>query len=330
LELYSEGGIGYNMRGWKVPGRQPNLSWLGLGKWEGGRVMEDLVFAANVRAALAMLRERRVPGLPWVDGENLPWDESAFSQRMLREHLDQAHAAASRPLGEILIHVEGLERELKLSAGDRILDVTCGPGLYCHELARRGYRVTGVDFAPAAIGYAREKAAEEGLDCTFVQQDVRQMDFYEEFGAAILLYGQPNAFTQHDAASLLRRVAKALVPNGRFIAEVHNIDCIDKEQYTDWEVGESGLFGDYPQLCLHEQFWNEEEQAALDRYYILDMETGEMHEYAVCEQGYTLDGYRALLAQAGLKLNRVYGGWDGHPASEDDEWFILCAEKAAA
>jgi len=217
-----------------------------------------------------------------------------------------------------------------LSSGDRILDVTCGPGLYCHELARRGYWVTGVDFAPAAIGYAREKAAEEGLNCTFVQQDARQMDFNEEFEAAILLYGQLNAFTKDDAAGLLRRVTKALVPNGRFIAEVHNMEYIDKEHYTDWEVSGSGLFGDYPQLCLHEQFWSEEEQAALDRYYILNMETGEMQEYAVCEQGYTLDGYRALWAQAGLKLKRVYGDWDGRLASEADEWFIFLSEKEAA
>lgn len=292
--------------------------------------MEDLVFAANIRAALAVLRERRLPAVPWVDGENLPWDEPAFSQRMLREHLDQTHAAASRPLGEIFIHVDGLERELNLSPGSRILDVTCGPGLYCHELGRRGYRVTGIDFAPAAISYAREKAAEEGLGCTFVQQDVRQMGFCEEFEAAILLFGQLNAFHKGDAAGLLRRVARALVPGGRFVAEVHNMAYMDKEQYTDWEVSESGLFGDYPQLCLHEQFWSEEEQAALDRYYILNMETGEMQEYAVCEQGYTLEGYRALLAGAGLKLNRVYGGWDGHPAGEDDEWFVLLAEKVAA
>ena len=290
--------------------------------------MEDFVFAANVRAALAMLRERQLPAVPWVDGENLPWDEPAFSQRMLREHLYQTNAAASRPPGEILLHVDGLERELKLSSGDRILDVTCGPGLYCHELARRGYRVTGVDFAPASIGYAREKAAEEGLNCTFVQQDVRQMDFHEEFEAAILLYGQLNAFTKGDAAGLLRRMAKALVPGGRFITEVHNMEYIDKEQYTNWEVSESSLFGDYPQLCLHEQFWREEVQAALDRYYVLNMETGEMQEYAVCEQGYTLDGYRSLLAQAGLKLNNAYGGWDGHPTGEADEWFILSSEKA--
>jgi len=292
--------------------------------------MEDFVFAANVRAALAMLRQRRVPAVPWVDGENLHWGEPAFSQRMLREHLDQTHAAASRPRDEILIHVDGLEQELRLSYGDRILDVTCGPGLYCHELARRGYRVIGVDFAPAAIGYAREKAAEEGLNCTFVQQDVRQMDFHEEFEAAILLYGQLNAFTKGNAADLLRRVTKALVPGGCFIAEVHNMEYIDKEQYTDWEVSESSLFGDYPQLCLHEQFWSEEEQAALDRYYVLNLETGEMEEYAVCEQGYTLEGYRALLARADLKVKQVYGGWDGHPASEADEWFILSSEKVAA
>lgn len=52
-----------------------------------GRVMDDLIFAANVRAALALLRERQVPAVPWVGGKSLPWDEPAFSQRMLQEHI---------------------------------------------------------------------------------------------------------------------------------------------------------------------------------------------------------------------------------------------------
>src|SRR5438132_3175713 len=40
------------------------------------------------------------------------------------------------------------------------LDVGCGTGFLTFELASRGHRVTGVDFAAAMIAEARRKAAE--------------------------------------------------------------------------------------------------------------------------------------------------------------------------
>ena len=36
------------------------------------------------------------PPLPWAEGEKIPWDEPAFSTRMLQEHLSQLHDGASR------------------------------------------------------------------------------------------------------------------------------------------------------------------------------------------------------------------------------------------
>lgn len=33
---------------------------------------------------------------PWSEGEKIPWNDPAFSKRMLKEHLSQAHDAASR------------------------------------------------------------------------------------------------------------------------------------------------------------------------------------------------------------------------------------------
>ena len=45
---------------------------------------------------------------------------------------------------------------LALKAGDRLLDVTCGPGLYSAEFARGKVAVTGIDFSPASLDHPRK------------------------------------------------------------------------------------------------------------------------------------------------------------------------------
>ena len=57
------------------------------------------------------------------------------------------------------------------------LDVGCGTGFLSFELAARGHRVTGVDFAPAMIAEARRKAAERGHAIPFEEADAEQLPF---------------------------------------------------------------------------------------------------------------------------------------------------------
>ena len=85
--------------------------------------------------ALRHLYDRPQPPVPWRHGGNLPWDDPAFSERMLQEHLDQSHGAASRRLPEIRGQVQVMWDWLGLDPGARLLDVTCGPGLYAAEFA---------------------------------------------------------------------------------------------------------------------------------------------------------------------------------------------------
>ena len=97
---------------------------------------------------------------------------------MLREHLDESHGAASRQAAERAAQLDWLWAQLRLTPGSRVLDLTCGPGLYAVPLAERGCRVTGVDFGPASIAYARQLAAERGVAerAAFVEADVRDYE----------------------------------------------------------------------------------------------------------------------------------------------------------
>lgn len=54
-----------------------------------------------------------------------------------------------------------------IPADGRVIDLGCGAGDYSVVLAERGYRVVGVDIAPTAIEWAREKAAAAGVEVDF-------------------------------------------------------------------------------------------------------------------------------------------------------------------
>lgn len=61
--------------------------------------------------------------------------------------------------------------------GLEILDVGCGTGILSLELAARGHRVTGIDFAPAMLALARQKATQAHADIRFEEADAEALHF---------------------------------------------------------------------------------------------------------------------------------------------------------
>ena len=267
---------------------------------------------------------------PWETGGNLPWDAPAFSERMLREHLDESHGAASRVTAERAVQIEWLWQKLRLSAGARLFDVTCRPGLYAVEFARRGCTVTGVDFSPAAIDYARDLARAAGVSarCAFFRQDVRTMhDIGGDFDGAMLLYGQLAVMPRAEAQSVLAQIAASLKPGARLVVELLNPDRVDKTDSTWWFTDDRGLWGDTPFLHLGERFWLAEENLSVERYQIVRLETGEMDEIQLCDQVYSPDEMAAMMRDAGFSAVEVIPAWDGLPLYDADEWLVYLAEK---
>lgn len=112
-----------------------------------------------------------------------------------------------------------IESELGFNRGLRILDVGCGTGRHAIELTRRGYNVTGIDLSESQLARARKKAAAEGLDIDFQQQDARNLSFEGEFDVAIMLCegGFPLMETDEMNFEILKSVTRALKPDAKFI-----------------------------------------------------------------------------------------------------------------
>jgi SAM-dependent methyltransferase len=73
---------------------------------------------------------------------------------------------------------------LGLAAGDRVLDVGCGPGRHAHALARLGIEVHGIDISERFVAIASHDAP---AGASFERMDARVLSFDAEFDAAISL-----------------------------------------------------------------------------------------------------------------------------------------------
>jgi SAM-dependent methyltransferase len=286
--------------------------------------------------ALWHIYHRPQPPPPPHGAANFPWDDPDFSERMLRQHLDQSHGAASRPRTEIIRLVDWLWDRLSLHEGSRVLDVTCGPGLYAVELARRGCTVHGLDFSPAAIRYAQALAADAGVTerCSFDLCDVLTMDPpAARFDAALFLYGELATFTPDEAADLLQCCASALQPpskqgaGGRLVVELLDFEHVDKQDSTWWFADDSGLWGDWPFFHLGERHWYAEQNLSLEQFHIINLETGELHEYTLSDQAYPTDNVVSMMHEAGFNHVEVYPAWGGVDLYDAKEWVVYLAEK---
>jgi SAM-dependent methyltransferase len=276
------------------------------------------------------ITQRATPSA-WSEGDNIPWSDPEFSERMLKQHLSQDHDAASRRSEKIEIHVAWIYAALLAGKAGAVLDLGCGPGLYAQRLARRGCTLTGIDFSPASIRYAVEMAEREALPIEYRLADIRQADYGSGYDLAMLIFGEFNVFKPADAQLLLRKMHGALRPGGRLLLEPMTLEAARRagQAGSSWSAQPSGLFHPLPHLVLEEAFWNEADLTATTRYYVIDAASGLVTRHASSFQGYTLEGYEAVLNQCGFEEASFYPelGADDLSAPMSD-FFALTAIKA--
>jgi SAM-dependent methyltransferase len=113
-------------------------------------------------------------------------------------------------IGSRLVIVSELLCEaVDLRANHRVLDVATGDGNTALAAARRGCDVIGIDFAPALLARARERATAEHLEVRFQEGDAEELPFpAESFDVVLTTFGSEFASDQHKAAEELLRVCR--------------------------------------------------------------------------------------------------------------------------
>jgi SAM-dependent methyltransferase len=103
-----------------------------------------------------------------------------------------------------------------------ILDLGCGTGSHAIPLAKRGYKVTGVDCSADMLSHAREKSGTQPSGTlTFIEGDARNVDVGRQFDAVLMMFAVLGyQLTNEDVLASLRTVRKHLKPNGLFVCDV--------------------------------------------------------------------------------------------------------------
>jgi trans-aconitate methyltransferase len=154
---------------------------------------------------------------------------------------------------------ESLVELLAPVAGERILDVGCGPGQLTNKIAEHGAAVVGLDSSPDMIGQARQNFPK----LHFVLQSATAMEFEDEFDA---VFSNATLHWILDARAAARAMFRALRKGGRLLAEfggIGNVRTIESavkaviEHYTDAPVAGRRFYpsvGEYTSLLEAEGF----------------------------------------------------------------------------
>jgi SAM-dependent methyltransferase len=119
----------------------------------------------------------------------LPWYTDFFTD--LANSFWRGAVSAEQTTAEIDFVLDVAE----LPSGARVLDVPCGSGRHSLELARRGYRVTGVDISTEALDHARDTVS----TVHWIQADIQDLGALALTAELAICMGNSFGYLDHAA-----------------------------------------------------------------------------------------------------------------------------------
>lgn len=255
------------------------------------------------------------------------WDDPHISEEMLKAHLDPNRDTASRKHETIDRSVEWIIKELALQKGNKILDLGCGPGLYCTRFAEKEMMVTGIDYSKRSIQYAKEYAASNKLAIDYICKDYLTIDYNNAFDLVILIYCDFGVLSDQDRDLLLCKIYKSMKPGGSFVFDVCTLKYHNsvKEERT-WKYEEKGFWRQIPYLFLTEKIKYPKQNVLLTQYFVIDNNSN-FDIFRIWDHAYTKDSISKALSNAGFNDIQFYGDLRGREYSDHSETMGIIARK---
>ncbi|HLZ63483.1 MAG TPA: class I SAM-dependent methyltransferase [Ktedonosporobacter sp.] len=243
---------------------------------------------------------------------NIPWYTAFFGEDYIRIY--QPFLPAKRT-GE---EVAGISNLLNLPTGCSILDLCCGYGRHAIPLAQHGYQITGQDLSERFLQKARDDAEEQGIQARWIQSDMRNIPFENEFHAVINIFTSFGYFpNEEEDIQVLRQVQKALKPGGLFLLEtVYQPKVLRAFSPHGIIRYDDGL------VVLEERHIDLLTSRNEVRVTMLHPD-GRHTEHHQSMRIYTLTELIRMLTSVGLQVEAYYGGLDGSALTLDSRLVVI-------
>ncbi|MCX5805857.1 MAG: class I SAM-dependent methyltransferase [Proteobacteria bacterium] len=221
------------------------------------------------------------------------WWKKIFNSLYLKTDGDVVENKENTELEvNILIKATGIKPD------NRFLDLCCGQGRHCIELARRGYiHITGLDLSQYLIRLARKRAASAGFSIAFHKGDTRKLRFPEKSFDCVSIIGNSYGYFERkeDDLKVLESVKDVLCVNGKLFLDISDGEWL-RANYAQrsWEWIDRNYF-----VC-RERSLSSDNTRLICREVVIHAGKGVIADQFYAERLYTYGQITDLLKQAGF------------------------------
>lgn len=216
------------------------------------------------------------------------------------------------------------------SGAGSVLELGAGDGRIARAIAADGLEVTALEASAEAVEAGRR--GHHGDRVTWVVGTMERFDLGRTFDRIIAPYNAIYCLTTKEAqAACFSCAARHLSPSGYFVFDAWSADAFHAEaeegepgepEWVDEVVVEGRRY-----RVLESTRWDRRAQFLDVTYRYEPVEGGEPVVARIPQRYLLVTEIEAMLAEAGLELVVVHGGFDQHVWDEDSERIVVTATK---
>lgn len=150
----------------------------------------------------------------------------AFSYRDITEEVDVLEACIKRFSG---VPVKS------------VLEIACGNTPHMPELAKRGYRYTGLDQSEAMLAFSKDRAARLGIDAQFVRSSMAGFKINPPVDFACIMLGSLYIADTAELIGHFDSLAASLKRGGLYFMDACLRTWVDPAASQTWEMERDGI-----------------------------------------------------------------------------------------
>ncbi|WP_321992622.1 class I SAM-dependent methyltransferase [Marispirochaeta aestuarii] len=280
----------------------------------------------NGKLDLSLLHRLEKKPRLYEPGDFVFWTDPYISSHVLEAHLDPHSDDASRRAETIEKTLKFISEKYPPESHARLLDLGCGPGLYASGFHDAGYRVTGIDYSPVSIGYARDDARKNRREITYLNMDYREWKAGENsFEIVVMIFGDFCVLDPASRKRLLANIRRALSPGGVFLFDVFTEMYLPHPDERAWyTMLRDGFWSPDKNLVFEIKHRYANKSVHLNRYLIVT-EDGTVRSCNLWHRWFERGEIREYLRTEGFEVEAMWADLAGTPLKPSPEWIGIAA-----